>query len=151
MDIYFDHLLQTRKNIINILNSGVDLFTIPEGFNNNIFWNAAHNLVTQQLLCYGLSGFKLDLSSDIVDTYRKGTVATSNEDQIIAKSFLISELEDSVARMKHDYQSGLFKKEFKEYPTSYGITLRSIEEAIAFNNTHEALHLGYIMAMRKKL
>lgn len=151
MDFHFEHLLQTRRNIIAILNSGADLYTIPPGFKNNLFWNAAHNLVTQQLLCYGLSGLKMDLSSDIIDTYRKGTEASTSQDQILAKSFLISELEDSVERLQNDYKSGLFSGEFKEYPTSYGITLHSIEEAIAFNNIHESLHFGYMMAMRKKL
>ncbi|MFT7612776.1 MAG: hypothetical protein ACI9J3_001742, partial [Parvicellaceae bacterium] len=40
---------------------------------------------------------------------------------------------------------------FTEYTTSYNITLKTVEEAIAFSNMHEALHLGYAMAIKKAL
>lgn len=47
-----------------------------------------------------------------------------------------------------DYERGLFR-EFKAYQTSYGAKLKDIEQALQFNNVHEGLHLGYMMALRK--
>ncbi len=35
--------------------------------------------------------------------------------------------------------------------TSAGIRLESVEDAIAFNNFHEGIHLGYVMALKKAL
>ena len=53
----------TRKNLLKYLNtlSIEELNIIPEGFNNNIFWNIAHVAVTQQILVYKLSGLKMDM------------------------------------------------------------------------------------------
>ena len=58
MDQEFEILLITRKNLLNsIKDLSIDELTkIPNGFNNNIIWNAGHNLATQQLLVYKLSG-----------------------------------------------------------------------------------------------
>jgi hypothetical protein len=50
--------------------------------------------------------------------------------------------------MEKDYAAGLFN-EYKAYPTSFGVTLSEIEEAIMFNNVHEGMHLGYCIALRK--
>ena len=47
-----------------------------------------------------------------------------------------------------DFENGIFSQ-FSPYETSFGITLNSIQDAIEFNNVHEGLHMGLIMAMRK--
>ena len=52
--------------------------------------------------------------------------------------------------MEEDYHKGVFKT-YNEYTTSYNVTLNNIEKAIMFNNVHEGLHLGYIMALKKAL
>ena len=151
MENAFNYLLQTRKNIIKVLKSFEDkLHILPEGFANNLYWNGAHCLVTQQLLCYGLSSLPLAYESDFIGAFRKGSKANSEEISTEQFSWLIEELEQSAHKMKADYESGLFK-EYREYTTSYGLTLKSSEDAIEFNTVHEGLHLGYMMALRKML
>lgn len=151
MEHVFKHLLQTRKNILSILenNAGKE-HIIPKGFNNSLYWNAAHCVVTQQLLCYKLSGNEMIIDDSIVDAYRKGTAPSDEVPNIIEIGKVKDLLTTSVEQLEKDYNAGLLKT-FNEYPTSYGITLTSVEEAILFNNQHDALHFGYMMAMCKSL
>ena len=44
------------------------LNTVPEGFKNNLIWNIAHVIVTQQLLVYKLSGLPMMVDDDMVNT-----------------------------------------------------------------------------------
>ena len=77
MDQQFEILLTTRKNILNSMKylSIDELTKIPKGFNNDIIWNAVHNLATQQLLVYKLSGQSSVIPGELIDKYRKGTSA----------------------------------------------------------------------------
>ncbi len=151
MHYQFEILAKTRANIIKVLNSlTIDqLNHIPKGFNNSVFWNGAHSLVSQQLLCYKRANAELRLPNDYIDKFRKGTAPTD-----IAKQadldFLIDQLQQTHNYIIEDYENGIFK-EYQHYETSYGVLLSSIEDAIAFNNTHEALHLGYMMAQKRVL
>ncbi|MHA7055649.1 DinB family protein [Aquimarina sp. M1] len=140
-----------RKLLAQILDnySLEDLNKVPEGFSNNLIWNIAHVIVTQQLLVYKLSGLSMMIDDDMVNTYRKGTKAeglTSNEEVENIKELLFS----SVDKTEKDIEAKIFKK-YQEYPTSTGFTLKSIKDAINFNNFHEGIHLGYILALRKSL
>lgn len=144
-----ENLKVTRNNVISFLNqfSYEELTIIPVGFNNSILWNAVHNLATQQILCYKLSGLPFRIDSKFIEGFTKGAdgkSVLSKEDLKVFKSELIS----SIDTFQKDYELGVFKQ-FQEYTTSYNITLHNIEEAFAFNNTHEGLHFGYMMSMRK--
>ena len=61
MNNKFDISLKNR-NILNTFFekcSLEELNKIPEGFNNNVIWNIAHVVVTQQLLVYDMSGLPM--------------------------------------------------------------------------------------------
>jgi hypothetical protein len=123
------------------------LNTIPEGFSNNLFWNIAHVVVTQQLLIYKLSGLNMLVSDELVDKYKKGTkpehIATQADvDEINQLLF------DLIDQTQADYGSGVFTQ-FTEYPTSSGFVLKNVKDAMAYNNFHEGLHLGIIMSLKK--
>lgn len=145
----FEITLQNRKNLYAILTETPKekLLRIPEGFNNNIYWNIAHTVVTQQILLYKLSGLQMRVPIELVEKFKKGTVpdgkATDEEMKTVA-DFLISTIEWA----KEDYNVRLFR-EFHEYTTSAKVTLSSIDDAIAFNLFHEGLHLGTIMLLMR--
>ena len=147
----FQILQTTRNNVFQLMNSlsPQQLNHIPEGFSNNLLWNAGHILATQQLLLYGLSGQDMLLPGSFIDSFRKGT---RPEGTYEAKDidFLKEKLLPTVQQAALDYERGLFQ-EFKTYSTSYGMELTNIREAIQFNNVHEGLHFGYMMALRKNL
>lgn len=147
----FASTLQIHKILYHFLTnlSDHELFTIPKGFNNNIWWNIAHVVVTQQKLVYGLSGLPLNLSQELVDKYQKGTRPEENptkDEMEEVKKLLFTTLEQT----EKDYQLGLFK-EYKSYMTTPKISLDSVEDAIGFNIFHEGLHLGQIMSYQRIL
>ena len=151
MDFTFDVTLKNRAIFKSFLEhiSLEDLNKVPTGFNNNIFWNIAHTLVTQQLLVYKLSGVPMLLTDEFVDTYKKGTKTEKDATELdveFVKGLLISTIE----KTKEDFKNGVFKG-YTEYTVSTGSKLTSTEDGIAFNNFHEGIHLGYILAQRKAL
>ncbi|MBP2834117.1 DinB family protein [Aquimarina sp. U1-2] len=122
---------------------------VPEGFKNNIIWNIAHVVVTQQLLVYQLSGLPMMIDDEMVNSFRKGTRAegfVSQEQVAIIKALLFSTLDQT----EKDWEARIFKN-FKEYPTSTGYVLKSLDDAINFNNYHEGIHFGYVLALKKAL
>ena len=139
----------TRANILKIVErySLEQLNHIPTGFNNNLAWNFGHTIIAQQLLCYRLSNLPALVSNDLIEAYRKGSkpegpVTASRIDDFKALS------SSTIVQLEKDYSSGIFK-EYKSYTTSYGVTLGSIEDAIRFNNIHEGMHLGTMIALTK--
>jgi len=151
MNWTFDICLKNRNILEGFLNqfSLDELNKIPDGFSNNLIWNIAHVIVTQQLLVYGNSQLPMLVSDEMVAKYRKGTKAEHDADQEEVneiRSLLFSTLE----KTQDDYFNGHFKN-YIEYTVSTKSTLTNVEEALEFNNFHEGIHLGYILALKKSI
>ncbi len=149
------HILEITRTNRRLMQKILDnhsleqLNKVPEGFNNNLIWNIAHVVVTQQLLVYKLSGASMLIDDDMVGKFRKGTKtedAVSQEEVDQIKSLMFSTLDQT----EKDQEAGLFKN-FNEYPTSTGFVLKSLDDAMNFNNFHEGIHLGYMLALKKAL
>ena len=137
MDWTFDVALKNRKIMSSFIDafSFEDLNKIPEKFNNNLIWNIAHLVVTQQLLTYSLSGLPMQISDELVNKYKKGSKVAGNvsqEEINEIKGLLFSTIEQT----KEDYENGVFNS-FQPYTTSTNSTLKSFEEAMEFNNFHD--------------
>lgn len=140
---------QTRRNFLNLIDSlSVEqLNKIPAGFNNNIAWNFGHIVVTQQLLCYTLAGAVPRIDQSLIDKYRKGTKPESfiDSDEIeLLKNFSIPLIDE----LEKDIETNMFDN-YKPYPTSYGVELGSIEDAVNFFPVHEAMHYGVALTIKK--
>jgi hypothetical protein len=138
-----------REVLLKILDnySLEQLNKIPEGFNNNIIWNAAHCVAVQQALVYKLSGLPTLVSAEFILKYSKGAkpegdVSKEEVDEI--KELLSTTWE----KTQKDYADNFFVN-FHEYTTSLGNTITDIEQALQFNNYHEGIHTGVIMSIRK--
>ena len=142
-----DLLSKTRVNIKNVLSglSDQQLLTVPPGCSDNILWNLGHIVVTARLLTRGLSGCDLDLPAELVAGLRKGSSPVIGPRHPIARCW-------STCSIAHWPMSMLILRPIASlnsvYETSYGVTLSSAADAIVFNNAHEALHLGVMMAYR---
>ncbi len=144
-------LRATRKNLQGIYDNYnfEQLNMVPAGFNNNLLWNAGHVIATMELLTYGLAGLPLPSGEAFINRYRKGS---RPEPPCPEEDYgLIGEgLQQRVDLLVHDLEHKDFSN-FREYTTSYGVTLSSIEDALVFNNLHEAMHLGTMLALQKLL
>ena len=149
MKTSFKVLQNSRNTLLKIIdNTSLEaLNTIPEGFSNNIIWNIGHIVVVQQMLLYKLSGLPMMVSDEMVERYKKGTrpeeQATAEEVALI-KGLLFRTIEQS----EQDYFSGIFKT-YQEFTTMTGFHSQSAEDAISYNNYHEAVHTGIIMQLKK--
>lgn len=149
MDWAFDISTKNRKLLESILDnySLEELNKTPEGFSNNIIWNIAHTIVTQQLLVYRLSGLPCIVSDDMIEEFKKGTKPERDLSQAevdAIRNLLFSTIE----KTKEDYKNKVFQQ-FNEYTVTTKSTLTNVEEAIDFNCYHEGIHLGIILSLRK--
>jgi hypothetical protein len=149
MKVQFDILTKTRAIVLYYIKelSLDQLHIIPDGFNNNIAWNIAHLVVTQQLLHYKLSGNDCLVSDELIAAYQKGTSPTVKFSQQ-AFDEVLELFQGLPSTLEEDFEAGIFK-EYSAYKTSTGFVIDSMEKAIIFNNFHESLHLGVIMSLKK--
>lgn len=122
---------------------------VPSGFNNNLIWNIAHIIVIQQMLVYNLSGLPMMVSDEMVSKYKRGTkpeTDVTQEEVDIIQSLLF----ETINQTKADFNAKIFRN-FNEFTTMSGYTMRSAEDAVAFNYYHEATHIGMMMSIRKFL
>ena len=139
----------TRQNILRVMQnlSADQLNQVPAGFNNNLIWNAGHVLVTQQLLYYKLSELTSHVEETTIERYRRGT---KPEGRVAQKEidYIRQRLAETVALVEQDIAKDIFQS-FRPYTTTFGVELKSIQDAMRFNNLHETLHLGYMMAQKR--
>lgn len=145
----FDITRLSRKIVAEYLENYTleQLNKVPEGFNNNLIWNIGHIVVVQQMLVYNLSGLPMMVSQEMVAKYKRGSkpeahVSQSEVDEIRSLLF------ETINQTKADFNSKIFKN-YTEFTTLSGFTMRNVEDALAFNYYHEAMHIGMMMSIRK--
>ena len=149
MQKHFEILKLSRQYIFkNIESLSIEQFNkIPDGFKNNIVWNIAHLVVTQQLLCYKLSGLECAVSEEMIEKFQNGTApslpVSKEEFESISAQFL-----SLPEKLEQDFTKGIFIN-YNEYTLSTQLTLNSIDDAIIFNTYHEGIHLGIILQLLK--
>lgn len=151
MKTHFNLIYTTRNNFISLIDSLSieEINKIPAGFNNNIAWNFGHIIVSAQGLCYRLSGLPLSIAQSYVEKYRKGTKpeAFISRDEI---DYLRSIAIPDIQQLQKDFSNNIFTT-FQPYETSFNVTLTNITDAIAMVQSHDALHYGYSLALRKAI
>ncbi len=149
MNHQIEYVKQTRHYFLSLIDglTAQQLNEIPAGFNNNIIWNLGHLLASQQSICYVRSGNSMVIDEKYLRAYKPGTKPSP-----FVEEAEIEEMKQlfitAIAQFEKDYQNGLFTS-YTAFTSGYGIAVNNIDEAISFLLFHEALHVGYIMAMKR--
>lgn len=152
MKIELELFRATRGNTIAaIKNLNLDQINkIPEGFTGNIAWHLGHMVSTHKGLVYQLNSVPGGLEKEFVLKYKKDSKpeAPISQEEF---EFITSELLNQIDELEEDLQKEDFFGENIPYKTSYNFEMNSFKECIRFSNLHQALHLGYIMALKRSL
>ena len=149
MNTIFKSIKRSREIYASYLENYTleQLNTIPDGLRNNLIWNIAHIIVSQQRLAYLLSGNETLISEEFTNKYVNGTIPDGNatqEEVDKIKRLLFSTIDQTVL----DYEKGKFDN-YTETQTRTGFLLTNIEEAMLFNHYHEGVHLGFMMKIKR--
>ncbi|MEX1001930.1 MAG: DinB family protein [Crocinitomicaceae bacterium] len=140
---------KTRENILRLVETlSLDQINkIPDGFTGNIAWHLGHMLVTHKGLVYQLNSVAGNLDQEFVQKYKKD----SKPEQPINQGeldYIKKELKSQVKELEEDVNSGdVFGKNIP-YKTAYNYEITNLEDAVKFNNIHQAMHVGYILALK---
>lgn len=151
MDKILEIIRASRKALLFLVEdlTTEQLNKIPTGFNNNLAWQMGHLIVSQQLLCYKLSNNELVIDPNLVEKYKNGSKP---------ESFISAE---EIAQLKHDLlgvidqlESDLATDKFNNYfpytiSTYKGLKLESLQDAVKFIASHDGLHYGCSLMMKK--
>ncbi len=139
-----------RQNILERIEElSVDqLNEIPEGFTGNIIWHLGHMLVTHRGLVYQLGGHRSGFEKEWLLKYVRGSKPEQRAEQSevdLIKCLLIEQADE----FEKDFSDGIFPDDYREFETMTGFKIKDKEGAITFSNFHQAVHIGYILCMRR--
>ncbi|MBK6784961.1 MAG: DinB family protein [Saprospiraceae bacterium] len=149
LDFLLKHHLQNRKLLKKLLLS-VDesqANEIPPFFNNNIIWNCAHVIAVQQSLIYQLCCKTPRADKSIIRQFTIGTKPTE-----YFETGFIENIGELLLSTSVQMAEDLNNEEFivgQPFMTAIKVELTHVEEALAFTNYHEGLHLGVITSLLK--
>ena len=147
------HVFQkTRQTVYDAVADLTDtqLLAVPTGFANNIAWNIGHIITIQQAIVYGLSGLEQAISAEIYRPLYWANTSPADWGEPPNSAELIQMLLDHPQQLAADYAAGKFANtHYKERTSGSGIYVNNIEDAISYNNYHEGLHLGAILALKE--
>lgn len=141
----------SRRKLISIVEelSTDEMNQIPAGFNNNLAWQIGHLVVTEQILCYKLSGNKFTIEEELIDLYRNGSKPEkyiSAEEIAKLKEYLLS----TIDQLESDLKTEIFENYTPYTISTYqGYELNNVHDAITFIVSHDGLHYGSSLALKR--
>lgn len=149
MEKQFEIIKSVRKYLLGLIaDLTVDeLNEIPAGFNNNIIWNLAHIIASQQNVCYVRGGLDLKIDQNLFLAYKPET-----KPQAYVEMEKIAEIKElflsTIDQLEADYYNNVFN-DYNAWTNRYGVTHNTIEDTINFLIFHEGFHIGYITSLKR--
>ena len=120
------------------------LYKIPDGFSNNLIWNAGHVLVTYDEYISKLTGEKKQLKKVYYHCFTTGTSPVDWVEDPPSAQSIIQYLEEQPNVMEKLLAGRLQEK--LSQPLAYEQTL---EELLCFLISHECYHLGTMKSISR--
>lgn len=151
-DSILEQLRFTRSYTLRILNtvSKEAVNEVPDGFNNNILWNAGHILSAYEQLLYQNTGDEKQLTQEVIDYFKGGTKPSDWNSEPPAFEEIVSLLEQQIEQIISTYKDRLDDQINKEMKLG-GFEIRTVRDMMSFNIFHEGLHAGLINGLKRTL
>jgi uncharacterized damage-inducible protein DinB len=141
----------SRRKLLSIVEELTtdEMNQIPTGFNNNLAWQIGHLVVTEQILCYKLSGNKFTIEDELIDLYKNGSkpekyISAAEIEKL--KGYLLS----TIDQLESDLNTSLFDNYTPYTISTYqGYELNNVKDAITFIVSHDGLHYGSSLALKR--
>lgn len=147
----FEVIRASRRALLSLVENLTteQMNKIPTGFSNNLAWQIGHLVVSQQVLCYKLSNNDFVIDPSLIDKYKNGSkpesfITAEEIDQI--KGYLLS----TIDQLEQDLADHKFNNYTPYTISTYkGYRLEKVEDAIKFIVSHDGLHYGCSLMMKK--
>jgi hypothetical protein len=125
------------------------LLHVPDGMDTNILWGLGHVTFSHDRMLYEPSGLKSPLPHYFEEFFQSGTPSaawprTPDIDDVL------SHFQNQLARTQRDLKAGVFAR-YAPVRIAIGVRVRSLQEALSFNATHEGFHAGVISTIREHI
>lgn len=151
MEKIIEVIKASRKKLLSLVEelTTEELNYIPTGFNNNLAWQIGHLVVSQQILCYRLSGNPFIIEEGLIDLYKNGSKperAFTDVEIVQMKGYLLS----TIDQLEIDLNNGIFDNYTPYTISTYpGLQLTNVKDAITFIVSHDGLHYGCSLGLKK--
>lgn len=154
IEIVRESTLKFRGTLLNFFKAvAPKADVIPAGWKNNFHWHLGHLIVTPNLLTHRLLNEKIAVNPNYKTIFAKDTspMTWTNIDVIPPYEQLLEEFipstealfESMTGRMNHPFAVA--------YTTSPGVVLETPLHALNFSQTHDGIHMGLMIALRRSL
>jgi hypothetical protein len=126
------------------------LTVIPEGWRNHLLWHIGHLTLVQQALIYGMSGTPMPMDGADFKHFMTwfGRDSSPLDWKQVPEAAHVLELHDRLWRSMGDDLAAERFQGYRPYATAMGVTISTVEEALAFNNVHEGIHYGLMLRLK---
>lgn len=142
----------SRKSTLILLNNTEEkIWDIqPEGYPNNIRWNAGHVYVTAEDFLKDADENYEVIRPEWDQLFLDGTRPSEWGDEVPSKDEIISALEEQEERIDKFFKSKLQNKA-SEVRDVNGTLLDTVDASLQFVTWHEGIHLGVTKSLRDAL
>ncbi len=125
------------------------LTDVPDGASNSVLWNIGHIVYSNSSMVYGPCGLESPIPAGYEGLFKGGTSpgtwsAPPSTEEVLGHFKTMNE--DIVAK----YTSGALDS-FAPIQLMPGMKLENIEDALGFCCVHEGVHIGAVIALKKRL